>query len=357
MKKNLTKIFTLMLALALAFSAFAISPLTVNATEGDIKVYDSYSYDDFAALIGGQTAPVKTGYLFAGWYKDASDTDAIRTSSDVTEGTGVYAKFIRADMSRIAVQLNYVSNPESNPDRTMRLVSIVDSTRYQSVGFKVYRRTTAGIESDQVKKQSTSAYSKLKRYTSEVVSEDKTPADVFGTDADGYMFTTVKITNIKEAHYVSSMIARPYWVTLDGTEVDGLGEFNSVYSCQHEIVNISINTKQAADIAAGMLTVNYDSTKFEYVGADYGRVFGEMSFSDDGNGTVKCVGVVSNASTNSANPNDVFVNLKFTLKADYDSSTDKGKTSFVTTIATNDFCDINEVYKDSSSISVPTIKF
>lgn len=353
MKKNLTKIFTLMLALALAFSAFAISPLTVNATEGDIKVYDSYSYDDFAALIGGQTAPVKTGYLFAGWYKDASDTDAIRTSSDVTEGTGVYAKFIRADMSRICVQLTL----GGSADKTMRLVSIVDSVRYQSIGFKIYRRSCInGEERLLIDKSIEKVYSKLRKYNDDGSEyEDKTPAEVFGSDAEGYKFTTFKVSGIKEAHYQSLVIAKPYWVTLDGTKVDGLGEFNSVDSYINEIVNISINTKQAADIAAGMLTVNYDSTKFEYVGADYGRVFGEMSFSDGGNGTVKCVGVVSDASTNSANPNDVFVNLKFRIKDGVTLT--QGDSAFTSTIAPNDFCDINEVFKDSSSISVPTIKF
>ncbi len=355
MKKNLTKIFTLMLALALAFSAFAISPLTVDATEGDVKVYDSYSYNDFASLISGHTAPVKTGYLFAGWFNDDQGESAIADFGDVENRTSVYAKFIRADMSRIAVQLNYVSNPESNPDRTMRLVSIVDSTHYAAVGFKLYRRNTSGVESSQKISNGTKIYSTLRKYTNETTSNDVQPYEVFGSDASGYMFTTVKITNIKEAHYQSSMIARPYWVTIDGTEVDGLGEFNSVYSYINEIVNISINTKQAADIAAGMLTVNYDSTKFEYVGADYGRVFGDMSFSDDGNGTFKCVGVVSDTSTNSANPNDVFVNLKFRIKDGVTLT--QGDSAFTSTIAPNDFCDINEVFKDSSSISVPTIKF
>ncbi len=236
--------------------------------------------------------------------------------------------------------------------RTMRLVSIVDSTHYDTIGFKLYRRTAAGVESSQILSKGTKIYSSLRKYTNETNHVDVGPVSVFGSDATGFKFTTVKVKNITEAHFDSSIIARPFWKTVDGTEVDGLGEFNSVDSYLNRTVNISINTKQAARIAAGMLTVNYDNSKFSYLGADYGRVFSEMSFLNTGS-SVKCVGVVGDASANSPNPNDVFVNLKFAKKDGVTLT--KGDSSFSVIIGENSFCDINEAF--NNSVTAPAIKY
>ena len=145
--------------------------------------------------------------------------------------------------------------------------------------------------------------------------EIKYPKDVFGADAEGFKFTTMSLSSIAKANYSTIVAIKPYWITLDGTYVEGVGEYNRVQDGIDDIVNISVNLQTASNIAAGRFNVTYNASNFDYVGAEYGRVFEEMQFEApvvvNNIGTIKCVGHVANVSENVENPNDIFVNLRF----------------------------------------------
>lgn len=87
-----------------------------------------------------------------------------------------------------------------------------------------------------------------------------------------------------------------------------------------------------------MLNVTYPSN-FEFVEAECGRVFEEMSFNADDttNRIVKCVGHVS-GDENTENPNDVYVNLRFEIN----SNSEPGEAEFTITVPENAFCNMAE---------------
>jgi len=190
--------------------------------------------------------------------------------------------------------------------------------------------------------ESTKIYTGLNDYSNGDTPVVRTPASVFGEAAEGFYFTTVSITGIGAKGGFdfrdATMAVKPYWITLDGTYVEGMGEFNRVNDAG-KVVNVSVNLKDASAIAAGMLDItvpsNFNHTDVE---VECGRVFEEMQSSVNTAGTlIKCVGNVSGMEDNKK-ANEVYVNLRFTVK-DTDAIT-KGATDF--TVTTKGFCNMEE---------------
>ena len=361
-ERTIKRIFSGMLACVIAIGGFAVTTKQADATNDDVITYEVWSnYNDFQTKITNHTAPVKEGYLFGGWYDYDSSTGkgtVIESINDVTNEDTVAAKFIRVDMSRVACQLNL---DKKNGKRDMRIVSLIDSTNYKAVGFNVYgRENDAAVNEEWVmysydsdrKAQSTTVYSGLNVYSDATTYETKTPADVFGSDANGFKFTTMQLSGIPEADYVTIVAIKPYWITKDGTYVEGMGEFNRVNDYNDEIVNVSVNLKEATDIGAGLLQISYSEADFEYIGADFGRIFEEMEISNTANGTIRCVGNVLDATKNAETPNDVFVNLRF--KKTSSNALSAGSALFSITIPDKSFCTIDEEYV---SVKAPAIKY
>ena len=74
------------------------------------------------------------GYIFAGWYKEASCENGYRSLNGVTSA---HAKFVPEDILSVKLQLK-ANTKASSLTTNMRLVSSVDSLNYQEVGFEVY---------------------------------------------------------------------------------------------------------------------------------------------------------------------------------------------------------------------------
>ena len=136
------------------------------------------------------------------------------------------------------------------------------------------------------------------------------------------------------------MAVKPYWVTLDGTYVEGMGEFNRVNDYENGIVNVSVNLKNATDIAVGLINVTCPEG-FTLVEGECGRVFDEMECSQKG-ALIRCVGNVKNAA-NSEKQNDVYVNLR--LKAE--DTVALGANKFTVSIPDNGFCSIYEEVQEN----------
>lgn len=376
------KIFTGVLMLTVAIAGFAV-PDSVQAAETSPVKYQKVKYSDMKDCIG-ETAPECTlesdtnvGYLFAGWYETEDNTNPIRTAEDVTDATDdtiVYAKFIPSYLAGIACQVDKNQNAED--DRNLRVVSLVDSKNYSSVGFNVYGRFNKDQSEDGSNEtewlmyqyssdtsnpnaaESTKIYTGLYEYDADDNKTLRTPEYVFGSAAEGFYFTTVCIAGIGSRTSSDSvtydfrdatMAVKPYWITLDGTCVEGLGEFNRVNDDEDKIVNVSVNLKDAAEIAAGGLNITapsgFDCTKVE---VETGRVFAEMNF-DIVESTIKCIGNVSGGK-NAANPNEVYVNLRFTV--DDSSALTKGANEFTVNVPENAFCDEGEQFADVAAWNV-----
>lgn len=329
------------------------SVMAADESETDSRVYVTASAELCIEHINAKTAPQKDGYLFAGWVAKKSDGTgvAIKSAADSVlseDGVTVTAKFIPAHLATAACQVKANTYDDGVEKTDLRVVSVVDNGTYQAFGFNLYKRMlnaeTMTYEETQLCQYSTlgeNPSETLDRYSGLYVyngSEKtvKTPEDIFGQDAKGFYFTTVRIANIPAAVYDSCIfVIKPYWITADGTYVEGLGEYDRVSDGKNGIVNISVNIKDAQDIAAGILNVNYDQENYSFVSADCGRVFEEMKVKEE-NGTVKCVGNVENILQNSENPEDIYINLRFTK-----IGTPAAGTS-VFTVESEDFCDKDE---------------
>ena len=386
---NLKKCTTVLLALTLVISGVALMPNKAQASEETEKVvkFQDVDYSTFEDCIDDKKAPVctlennvaedkKVGYLFAGWF--TKEGNPIKEKADANNAETVAAKFIPSYLTGIACQVKANAGVEGVDKTNLRIVSLVHSTNYEAVGFNVYGRDDYngdGLVDEWVmyqysstttnKAQSTKVYSGLQVYklddSNNLVAdgEPKTPADIFGADAEGFKFTTMNLSSIPEASYNTIMAIKPYWITLDGTVVEGMGEFDRVSDSklvneEADVVNVSVNIKDASAIAAGMLDVSYSTLNFKYLGADYGRVFEEMEVNpDEVNGIVKCVGNVEDVEANSTKANEVYVNLRFQKTAE--NSLAKGAAEFSITIPEKGFCDIDE--NTVTDLSVWDIKY
>lgn len=357
-KKVIKSIFAGMLTLVIAITGFTYVPKEVRATDtaGAVK-FQEVDYSTFETCIKARKVPQytledkNTGYLFGGWYTESGEP--IETMDAVAKGEAVAAKFVPAHLAGVACQVR--ADIGSAETTNLRAVSTVDSTNYQAVGFNVYGREK-NVDGTYTEWQmyghgtgraaeTTNIYSGLYVYEADVVTIKETvyPEDIFGADAAGFKFTTVSLTGIPKAAYDTIVAIKPYWITLDGTYVEGMGEFNRVNDSPDvketpNIVNVSVNIKDAANIAAGMLNIGYDTANFEFVEAECGRIFEEMYFVSE-DGVVKCVGNVKEIE-NAKEANDVYVNLRFQKKDG--NSLQPGTAMFTITIPNKGFCDIDE---------------
>lgn len=377
-RKKLTKTITAsIMAVAIAVLGLVSVPDNVQAEETSPVKYQPVKYGVMRDCIG-ISAPECTledetgtniGYLFAGWYKTADNTSPIKSSNDVTDATDdtiVYAKFIPSYLTGIACQVD--KNDDADM-RNLRVVSLIDSTNYKVAGFNVYGRydkdPTGDIINDAEwtmyqyssdaknpnKAESTKIYSGLYEYDDDNKKTLRKPEYVFGEDATGFYFTTVSIIGIGEKtnnntgvtydFKDATMAVKPYWVTLDGTYVEGMGEFNRVNDYYNKVVNVSVNLKDAAAIAAGKLNITVpNSFSYSNVEVETGRVFAEMDSVISGN-IIKCIGNVSNVANNEK-PNEVYVNLRFTMNAN--ATVTKGANVFSVEVPDNGFCNIDETF-------------
>ncbi len=336
------------LTVVILLSCFVFGTVqAANESGTDSRVYETVSKADFETAIDAKTAPQKDGYLFAGWVAKTADgkgiaikskTDAVLSEANVT----ITAKFIPAHLTSVACQVKANTYDEGITKTDLRVVSCVDNGTYQGFGFNLYKQID-GVETllcrysagGKNPSETLDRYTGLYVYSGEEKTV-KTPVDVYGADAEGFYFTTVKIANIPQSVYDSCIFAiRPYWITADGTYVEGLGEYNRVSDGKNGIVNISVNIKKAQEIAAGMLNVKYDAENYTFVSADCGRVFEEMQ-AVEADGVVKCVGNVADITENSQNPNDIYINLRFQKTG----TPEAGTSTF--TIGAADFCDKDE---------------
>lgn len=384
--KTTKRILSCLLMLAVILSGVTLVPTDAKAASSSVVQYQKVEATDFADKIAKHEAPAcdmeqlsadASGYLFGGWFQFIDDNTvgtAITTVAEAGNVGYVYAKFVPARLTGVSCQVGV--DAETANSTNLRVVSTVDSTNYKAVGFNVYGREkdTNGTYDwtmyeykldDSNQAQSTKVYSGLQTYkfdtdgTTIIKGDIKKPEDIFGTDATGFKFTTMSLSGISnatdttEGYYDTTIVIKPYWITLDGTYVEGTGEFNRVndspnITATENIINISVNLKDADALAAGLLNVEYSNQNFTFVEAECGRVFEEMEFVPSGN-IIKCVGNVSEIA-NSETPNDIYVNLRF-KKTDTNALA-VGNAEFTVTVPENGFCNIGESFVDVAAWDV-----
>lgn len=194
-----------------------VKSVTVSEATMEISQYRGNPY----------TSPEKEGYLFGGWYQDAECKAPI--GEDVKEGN-YYAKFVPEEVLGVKAQVSANLKPPAQIDGSttgaIRFVTSVDSLDYQKVGFKITANGTT-FESENNNK----VYGELFYIDTNGTGVTKdpqsvTPQKLFGEAAQ--YFKTQTFTGIPSGQFHVEMEVVPFWVTLDGTVVNGASATKSV---------------------------------------------------------------------------------------------------------------------------------
>ena len=177
---------------------------TYGATLGAVE-----KYDDITEYRGETyTAPVKDGFVFAGWFIDARCTTAL--GADVKDGAA-YAKFVDADALTVNFQVTAGTTAESETTN-LRLLTTVESTDLACVGFIItYGEKTLDA------KLSTTVYKSVKGSTA---ADTFTYGPQYFSGVSEY-FATYSITDVPTVAFDQTFTVVPTWTTLDGTVVEG----------------------------------------------------------------------------------------------------------------------------------------
>lgn len=153
------------------------------------------------------THPTKANYVFAGWYQEENGA---ALSEDIVSGKA-YAKFVKEEVLSFKGQLG-TDTEVGSKSTYLRMVTSIDSLRYNQVGFKVKILDKTSY------RWSTIAYETLKGYADEK-EESYTPS-VFSEISE--YFVAYRISNIPNSSFLTGITITPVWETLDGTTVEGV---------------------------------------------------------------------------------------------------------------------------------------
>ena len=320
---RMKKVLAGFMAIAIALSAVVITT-TMESKAAAIDVQTGITYEE--RTVDGKT-PVKDGYFFGGWYSKGDATGTAYES--VSNGQKAYAKFVPAYVLSVKSQ-NHEGTVAGKRTTATRFISAVDCADYQKVGFVINtgRGTEKEIDGNKV-------YEKL------YAKEDDNTVYKVGTQMFGegaQYLSVIEMGGIPESAWEDDFYIRPYWVTKDGTKVYGLGKYVRINDGVNKYVSVPVSLTTAEAIAAGIVSIQYDTTKLSYVGYVNGRVFEEMAAYEASKGTVKCVGNVDPVENDKAD--DMYIGLRFQV---IDNNYHVANGNFLKFNMGNiDFCDVNE---------------
>lgn len=186
-------------------------PISAAAADSTENVDRLYTRTEVSEYRNAGTYPSKEGYVFAGWYQDSSHETPVIGN---TPSNGAYAKFVNEKVLTILFQLkNEATSQSATTD--LRLITSVDSVLYQQVGFKLQ------VEGNSNESEITSqtVYKTIASYSDDKQQKYQ-PKDVFD-ETDSEYFVTKVLTGIKNSSFKKEISFKPFWVTMDGTQVTG----------------------------------------------------------------------------------------------------------------------------------------
>ena len=324
-----------LLAVGMVMAGILVVPKQADAAVVDDKiVYDNTNYK-IENYWSTKAAPVKEGYVFGGWYKSDNENDymtATEAQAAVTNGTTAYAKFVPAQV--LSVKAQNMAGTTADTEKTyVRVISSFDSKNYDKVGFDIWLANTVKL----YKNNDTEAKQPLetdKIYDGLMIGDKKTTANSIFGGVSKYV-SVWQLTEINKAHYGKIIYVRPYWITMDGTKVEGLAEYVHIEDEYMGYVSVPINIlnkEDAAKLAAGRVNMTYtnananETVALTFKEVEAGRLLPQMKAvqSDNvikivGNGTT--VGEYKGAEINGAET--LYANIRFqkpqdTMKTDVD---------------------------------------
>ena len=355
-KKNKTKICTKMitacLTLAMFFGAVVVMPKEAKAAEEPTTIYydngatKKYKISDYWE---NRKVPVKPGYVFGGWYVEQNgkhtplQEEVLRNATISDYNSTAYAKFVPANVLSIKTQ-----GALGDSTSSLRILSSVDGTNYQEVGFE-YK---LGILAEGKTEKITKVYKAIKPHKNAKEAEYIYPGTTFVEGVSEY-FIAADVSDIKSTSYAKIIYARPYWITMDGTTVMGLARNNRIVDKQNQNqytsvgINLLTDGKAVAQVAAGKIQVTYNTDDYDVVDAkadttydstNGGKyMFPEMEYHvDEAAGTITFVGNAENVDEH-LTADGLFANVRFVK-----TTTEETALNFAVKTDMTEFCNWEE---------------
>ena len=190
-----------------------------------IKYQEGYTWEskNYKDDKGAGIAPeAPEGYLFAGWYTKEGTT--YKPVSNPVENANYYAKFVPEKVLGMKAQISKtLTDDNAENDGTtaaIRFVTSIDNSKaYKHVGFNIKKGSSGTAEDAKTTDYVYRTIYAVGATDSNGKAEDYVPEELFHEAS--YYFKTWTIGNIKEAAYNTEITVIPYWITLDGTRVEG----------------------------------------------------------------------------------------------------------------------------------------
>ena len=353
-KTNIKKVTAGVLAVGMFVAGVAVTPKQAAATEATdttTVICEAYTETQVGTYWTetSKAAPLKSGYVFGGWFraKATGDTNVESLTLNGTEGEyapltetemkammsdetadTLYAKFVPAQVLSVKAQNGvHPGNPtvtkldattaesidEDNPV-WIRVISSLDSANYQKWGFDIYLANKIKVEkTDGGDCVTTKKYEGLLQgNASDTGVTEKDAEAIFGAPSD-YVFVW-QLSKINHKNNVSKIIyVRPYWYTMDGTKVLGLAKYVHMEDQYKGYISVPVNLLNGADVAAGTVSMTYNTELPENAEVIFetGRMFSEMSFYHDADTkTIQMVGSDAAEGTE-GNGETIYANIRF----------------------------------------------
>lgn len=192
-----------------------------------IETLDSYTEANLQTLVDAQK---KAGYLYAGMYSEFDETNTDNASTSVKfpkDGEKYLVKFIPSEVLTIKAQVSDVLFDEvvtNDTSSSIRMVTSIDSVEYKHVGFIIkkgdgdpsYAKTTYYV---QKKLYAIDYDTNITNDELLKTAKEYTPQELF--HAESTFFKTWTIKKIPDTAYNTDITIVPYYITFDGTEVQG----------------------------------------------------------------------------------------------------------------------------------------
>lgn len=340
------KLMAGLLAVGMVATGIVVYPKQADAA---VEVADAVIYEegyDFENLWDEENpkAPIKAGYVFGGWYS-AKEENAYLTKEEAAKATTAYAKFVPAQVLSVKAQNKAGTGTTVTDNTHVRIISSLDSKNYDRVGFDIWLANSVQLVKDNdYTKNAPLETDKI--YDGLLVGEDKQEkkaVDIFG-GVSKYV-SVWQLNNIDAAHWGKIIYVRPYWITKDGTKVEGLAKYVHIEDDYEGYISVPVNLlnkDMAAQVAAGAVNITYSNAEGKEVALTYkeveaGRLVPEMeSKKVENENTIKIVGNANEVGIYNSDET-LYANIRF--KKPTGSVTDVD-VDFSTTIIK--FCDWNE---------------
>ena len=309
MKKRSTTFIGILVAVAVIAGIMFIpnyaKAQTVNGTNGIIYVKDSVKYN-FNTYWGEKKAPVMEGYVFAGWYSEATEGKALDADA-AASATEAWAKFVPDYVLSVRAQIE-ADTKKGDGKTDIRVLSAVDSEDYLNVGFDIWLANKKQLTMTSGDNQGEAPLITTRAFPNILVNGEKVSATTTFGYAAKY-FIVWKLTDIVDVNDSKIIYVRPYWTTNDGTKVEGLAKYVHVEDGYMGYVNVPINLMTGEAIAAGIVKMQYQEG-LTFVGFEEGRLLKEMAVNYGTDGVIKMAGNAETAHEK-IYADGIYANLRF----------------------------------------------